>query len=72
MKHAAKRIWGDREARAVKAGRALRFVGVHQVDVVTACLVPDEVVDRILGFEPEDAVSYLSPARSTEEAVCAT
>lgn len=57
--YAAGRIWGDQNLRKAKAARALRFIGVHQVETLTGRLVPDALVDRILTFAPDTAMEYL-------------
>jgi hypothetical protein len=59
IKHAAHRIWGDCDARKVKAVRMLRFIGVHPVEQVTARRVPDELIERVLNFELDAAIEYL-------------
>lgn len=59
IKHAVCRIWGSSSNREAKALRALRSVGVHQVETPSGRRVPDEIIRRVLGFSPEAAAEYL-------------
>jgi hypothetical protein len=63
IKHVARRIWADCSAREVKAARMLRFIGVHPVERLTARRVPDELIERVLNFEPDAAIEYLQRDR---------
>lgn len=59
IRHGTRRIWADQSTRQTKAARMLRFIGVHPVEELTARQVPDELIELILNFEPDDVVTYL-------------
>jgi len=59
LKFTSQRLWGDPKNRAHKVARALRFVGVHPVEAVTARQIPSALIDTLMSLDPEQALQYL-------------
>jgi hypothetical protein len=60
LKRACAKIWGSSEKKYAKVVRALRLIGVHPTSEITACQVPDSLLETIVAMTPTSAYTYLT------------